>query len=47
MRQKSAWFFIKVDICKENEDQCFRFIEILIKMSFHCYMDKLLPFGEF
>ena len=46
VRQNSTWFFLWVDICKENENQCFRFIGILMKMSFHCYMDKRLPFGE-
>ena len=34
--QDSAWTFIQVDICKENENQCFTFFSILMKMSFHC-----------
>ena len=45
--QKSTYIFIQVGICKENEIQCFTFIWILMKMSFHCWMDKLLAFGEF
>ena len=34
--QNSTWIFIQVDICKENENQCFTFIWILMRMSFHC-----------
>ena len=45
--QNSTWTFIQVDICKENENQCFTFFWILMKISFHCWMDKRLAFGEF
>ena len=34
--QNSTSIFIQVDTCKENENQCFTFIWILMKMSFHC-----------
>ena len=34
--QNSTWIFIQVVICKGNENQCFTFIWILMKMSFHC-----------
>ena len=40
-------FFIDGYISKQNGNQCFTCIWILIKMSFNCAMDKDLVFGEF